>query len=118
MKAAVLQAGAPVAAHLVHGQPHQRLDAGQIDRAALLRVLVVEFHLTPVLYFLLRLMNSIQLVAQQRLEPREMPMPPDPGPGEVLVRLRAVGICGSDMHWYKEGGIGDRRAPVPAGARP
>jgi L-iditol 2-dehydrogenase len=40
-------------------------------------------------------------------------MPPDPGPGEVLVRIRAVGICGSDMHWYLEGGIGQHRAAYP-----
>ncbi|NLS78050.1 MAG: alcohol dehydrogenase catalytic domain-containing protein, partial [Chloroflexi bacterium] len=32
---------------------------------------------------------------------------PVPGPGEVLLRIRAVGICGSDLHYYKEGGIGD-----------
>ncbi len=31
-----------------------------------------------------------------------MPDPPDPGPGEVLVRLRACGVCGSDMHFYLE----------------
>ena len=42
-----------------------------------------------------------------------MPMPPDPAAGEVLVRLRAVGICGSDMHWYKEGGIGTSLAVYP-----
>ncbi|MEO7653885.1 MAG: alcohol dehydrogenase catalytic domain-containing protein [Bryobacteraceae bacterium] len=47
------------------------------------------------------------------METREMPMPPDPGRGEVLVRLRAVGICGSDMHWYKEGGIGSFSASYP-----
>jgi L-iditol 2-dehydrogenase len=58
-------------------------------------------------------MNSIQLVAPRRLEPREMPMPPDPAAGEVLVRLRAVGVCGSDMHWYKEGGIGSSRTIYP-----
>jgi L-iditol 2-dehydrogenase len=40
-------------------------------------------------------------------------MPSDPAPGEVLVRLRAVGICGSDMHWYKEGGIGSTPAVYP-----
>jgi L-idonate 5-dehydrogenase len=28
---------------------------------------------------------------------------PDVGPGEVLVRLGAVGICGSDLHYYYEG---------------
>jgi 2-desacetyl-2-hydroxyethyl bacteriochlorophyllide A dehydrogenase len=27
--------------------------------------------------------------------------PPEPGPGEVLIRMRAVGICGSDVHaWH------------------
>jgi L-iditol 2-dehydrogenase len=33
--------------------------------------------------------------------------PPVPGPGEALVRVTAVGICGSDLHWYDESGIGD-----------
>lgn len=32
---------------------------------------------------------------------------PEPGPEEELVRVSAVGICGSDLHWYKESGIGD-----------
>ncbi len=32
---------------------------------------------------------------------------PEPGPGEVLLRVTAVGVCGSDMHYYKEGAIGD-----------
>jgi L-iditol 2-dehydrogenase len=32
---------------------------------------------------------------------------PIPGPGEALVRVTAVGICGSDLHWYAESGIGD-----------
>jgi L-iditol 2-dehydrogenase len=31
---------------------------------------------------------------------------PVPGPGEELVRVTAVGICGSDLHWYRESGIG------------
>src|SRR5438093_4307404 len=59
-------------------------------------------------------MNSIQLVAPRQLEASQMPTPPDPGAGEVMVRLRAVGICGSDMHWYKEGGIGGSRAAYPS----
>jgi L-iditol 2-dehydrogenase len=32
---------------------------------------------------------------------------PVPGPGEELVRVTAVGICGSDLHWWGEAGIGD-----------
>jgi L-iditol 2-dehydrogenase len=39
---------------------------------------------------------------------------PEPGPGEVLVEMRACGICGSDLlDWYIE-----RRAPVVLGHEP
>jgi L-iditol 2-dehydrogenase len=38
---------------------------------------------------------------------------PEPGPGESLVRVTAVGLCGSDLHWYTEGGIGDARLDRP-----
>ena len=38
-----------------------------------------------------------------RLE--EVPVP-EPGPKEVLVEIRAVGVCGSDVHYYEEGRIG------------
>ena len=34
-----------------------------------------------------------------------MPLPADPGPNEILVKIRSVGICGSDMHWYLDGSI-------------
>jgi len=32
---------------------------------------------------------------------------PEAGPGMSLVRVTAVGICGSDLHWWGEGAIGD-----------
>ncbi|HEX8629795.1 MAG TPA: zinc-binding dehydrogenase [Catenuloplanes sp.] len=38
---------------------------------------------------------------------------PIPGPGESLVRVSAVGLCGSDLHWYTEAGIGDARLAEP-----
>lgn len=38
---------------------------------------------------------------------------PEPGPGSELVRVTAVGICGSDLHWFAEGGIGDARVSTP-----
>ena len=31
---------------------------------------------------------------------------PDPGPGEVVVRIQACGVCHTDLH-YREGGIND-----------
>ncbi|MGO9011320.1 MAG: zinc-dependent alcohol dehydrogenase [Bryobacteraceae bacterium] len=37
----------------------------------------------------------------------------EPGPGEVQVRVRAVGICGSDLHSYAEGGVGDAPCVYP-----
>jgi L-iditol 2-dehydrogenase len=38
---------------------------------------------------------------------------PEPGPAESLVRVTAVGICGSDLHWWDEGGIGDAQLSRP-----
>jgi L-idonate 5-dehydrogenase len=39
--------------------------------------------------------------------------PPVPGPGEVAVRIRAGGICGSDLHYYQDGGFGTVRIKEP-----
>lgn len=39
--------------------------------------------------------------------------PEDPAAGEVQVRVAAVGICGSDLHYYSEGGIGDTGCVYP-----
>jgi L-iditol 2-dehydrogenase len=38
---------------------------------------------------------------------------PEPGPGETLVRVSAVGLCGSDLHWFSEGAIGDAQLSHP-----
>jgi L-iditol 2-dehydrogenase len=32
---------------------------------------------------------------------------PEPGPGEVLIKVLSVGTCGSDVHYYEHGRIGD-----------
>jgi L-iditol 2-dehydrogenase len=34
---------------------------------------------------------------------------PEPADGMSLVRVTDVGLCGSDLHWFAEGGIGDER---------
>src|SRR5438445_10602730 len=36
-----------------------------------------------------------------RLVVQDVPRP-TPGAGEVLVRVRNCGICGSDLHWYHD----------------
>jgi len=33
---------------------------------------------------------------------------PEPGSGEALIKVNSVGICGSDVHYYKYGGISTR----------
>jgi L-iditol 2-dehydrogenase len=38
---------------------------------------------------------------------------PTPRPGEVLVKVSAVGVCGSDVHWFREGHIGGDRIETP-----
>ncbi len=38
---------------------------------------------------------------------------PEPGAGEAIVRFGAGGICGSDLHYYFEGGIGDVKIKEP-----
>ncbi|MBF6618094.1 MAG: L-idonate 5-dehydrogenase [Candidimonas sp.] len=36
-----------------------------------------------------------------------------PGPGQVLLRMAAGGICGSDLHYYQDGGFGPIRVREP-----
>ena len=45
-------------------------------------------------------MRAVVLTGPGRLDPVEHPEPPAPGPGEVLVDVRRVGICGTDYHAY------------------
>lgn len=45
-----------------------------------------------------------------RLEERPVPQP---GAGEVLVEVRSVGVCGSDVHYYEHGRIGDFVVEAP-----
>ncbi|WP_072804900.1 NAD(P)-dependent alcohol dehydrogenase [Rhodococcoides yunnanense] len=45
------------------------------------------------------------LTGPQEIRLDERPVP-SPAPDEVLVRVSAVGVCGSDTHYYREGRIG------------
>ena len=45
-----------------------------------------------------------------RIETTDLPAP---GPGEVLVRVGAGGICGSDLHYFLDGGFGTVRVRQP-----
>ncbi|WP_211481635.1 NAD(P)-dependent alcohol dehydrogenase [Arthrobacter alpinus] len=50
-------------------------------------------------------MATSVLVRQGELRTEQRPVPA-PGPGEVLVRIASVGVCGSDTHYFNEGRIG------------
>jgi L-iditol 2-dehydrogenase len=58
-------------------------------------------------------MKALILSAYNHLEVVEMPAPVV-GPEEVLVRVEACGICGSDVHGY-DGGSGRRIPPIVMG---
>jgi threonine dehydrogenase-like Zn-dependent dehydrogenase len=47
----------------------------------------------------------------------EVPVPPT-GPADVLVRMRACGICGSDGYYVSIGGIPPRQGATPLGHEP
>jgi L-iditol 2-dehydrogenase len=58
-------------------------------------------------------MKALQLVDKKKLELRDLPTP-DTGPADLLVRVKACGICGSDVHGY-DGSTGRRIPPVVMG---
>ena len=53
-------------------------------------------------------MKALVYTAEKEIQYRDEPAP-EPGPGEVVVAIDAVGICGSDMHAYL--GHDPRRVP-------
>jgi L-iditol 2-dehydrogenase len=57
-------------------------------------------------------MKSLRLHQVGDLRLQEEPIPSS-NPGEALLRVGAVGICGSDIHWYAEGSTGDNAITSP-----
>src|SRR4051812_28282872 len=47
-----------------------------------------------------REMKAIQLEAPKAFRVIDLPEPPHPGPGEALIRIHRVGICGTDISGY------------------
>jgi L-iditol 2-dehydrogenase len=56
--------------------------------------------------------KSVRLYAPGDLQLQNEPAP-IAGEGEKLIRVKAVGVCGSDLHWVSEGGIGDAMLKHP-----
>jgi L-iditol 2-dehydrogenase len=53
-----------------------------------------------------------ELIGQRKFRLTEQEIAP-PGPGEVQVRVNAVGLCGSDLHSYADGAVGDTPCQYP-----
>jgi len=58
-------------------------------------------------------MKAAVLTGIKQIEIREIPDPEITKDNEVLVRIGAVGVCGSDIHYYSEGRIGDQVVRYP-----
>jgi len=52
-------------------------------------------------------MRAARLYAAGDVRVIDEPAPSEVPPEHSLVRVTAVGLCGSDLHWFAEGGIGD-----------
>jgi L-iditol 2-dehydrogenase len=53
------------------------------------------------------------LTGTRQIEIRDTPEPALRGPEDVMVRIEAVGVCGSDIHYYTEGRIGSQIVRFP-----
>jgi L-iditol 2-dehydrogenase len=62
-------------------------------------------------------MTAVRLHGPRDLRVEQVPHPGLPGPEQVLLRITAVGICGSDLHSYKDARIGDSilKSPLTLG---
>ena len=58
-------------------------------------------------------MYAARLYGSRDIRIETMPAPPPPGAGEVQLRVTSVGICGSDLHQWSLGSIGDTKAETP-----
>jgi L-iditol 2-dehydrogenase len=50
---------------------------------------------------------AARLYGPRDIQIERVPHPGKPGPGEVLLRVTATGICGSDLHTFADARIGD-----------
>lgn len=57
-------------------------------------------------------MKAFELTSIKKMEEREIDIPKY-GQDDVLIKLQAIGICGSDLHYYSQGAIGDFKVEFP-----
>ena len=58
-------------------------------------------------------MKSMMLSGIRQMEMMEVPEPVIVNPGDVKIKMLAVGVCGSDIHYYTQGRIGSQIVKYP-----
>ena len=59
-------------------------------------------------------MKVAHFTGLKKLEIVDLPAPKLSGPDAVLLRIDRVGVCGSDVHYYRDGRIGQQALSYPA----
>src|SRR5659263_675637 len=62
-------------------------------------------------------MKAMVLTGIRQMEMQEFPMPEIKKANDVLIKMKVVGVCGSDVHYYTLGKIGSQvvQYPFPVG---
>lgn len=62
-------------------------------------------------------MKSMMLTGIREMEMKEVPSPMLVKDSDVLIKLKVVAVCGSDVHYYVSGKIGSQivQYPFPVG---
>ncbi len=58
-------------------------------------------------------MKAVRLHGPRDIRVEDIEEPGAPGAGEVLIAVRCVGVCGSDVHYYRDGKIGTQVVKKP-----
>ena len=53
-------------------------------------------------------MKAVYLTGTHRFEARQVPDPNVVNDTDVLIRIKTVAVCGSDIHYYTAGRIGSQ----------
>ena len=58
-------------------------------------------------------MKAIYLTGLRQMELREAPAPRLNGAHDVLLRVDTLGVCGSDVHYFRQREVGSTVVPYP-----
>ena len=58
-------------------------------------------------------MKAMMLTGIRKMEMKNIPAPEIKNPNDVLIRMKIVGVCGSDVHYYTQGKIGSQVVEYP-----